>query len=193
MRATQPILLAPWLQTCYPHHRFTATQWRTRRGAGALRLEKFRANSVCRASSSCSKILEDEKYFNTAKISGQIMFFRASEGCLKFWMIKKSTFDTVNSVHTLFFRARTSCSKILNVKTIFKTMKYFRKTSVFRASASSSKTVISMQWKFPGQTLFFTASASCSKFWRKKIHLIQWIQDTLCFSGQAKVAQTSWM
>jgi len=25
MRATQPILLAPWLQPCYAHHRFVAT------------------------------------------------------------------------------------------------------------------------------------------------------------------------
>jgi len=40
-----------------------------RGGSGRLppRLEKFRANSVFRVSSSCSKILEDEKYFNTVK------------------------------------------------------------------------------------------------------------------------------
>jgi len=31
-------------------------------------LEKFRANSVFRASSSSSKILKDEKYFNAVKI-----------------------------------------------------------------------------------------------------------------------------
>jgi len=39
-------------------------------GAGvsaAPRLEKFRANSVFRASSSCSKILKDKKYLNTVK------------------------------------------------------------------------------------------------------------------------------
>jgi len=162
-------------------------------GRAPSRLEKFRANSVCRASSSCSKILEDEKYFNTVKNFRAKSVFQGKQRLFKILNDKKSTFKTVNSVHTLFFRASTSCSKILNVNTIFKTMKYFRKTSVFRASASSSKTVISMQWKFPGQTLFFRASAICSKFWRKKIYLIQWIQDTLCFSGQAKVAQTSWM
>jgi len=40
---------------------------------------------------------------------------------------------------------------------------------VFRASASSSKILkdknIAMQWKISGQTLFFRACASCSKFW----------------------------
>jgi len=36
-------------------------------GAAAPLLEKFRASSVFRASSSCSKILKDKKYFNTLK------------------------------------------------------------------------------------------------------------------------------
>jgi len=150
-------------------------QCRTRRGRRPPpRLEKFRA------SSSCSKILEDKKYFNTAKFQGKCRLFRQ----------KIYIFNTVNSGHTLFFRASTSCSKILNVKTIFNTVKYFRKNSVLRASASSSKIVISMQWKFSGQTLFFRASASCSKFWT----MIQYSEfRTQCFSGQAKVAQTSWM
>jgi len=35
------------------------------------RVETFRANSVFRASASCSKILNDKKYLNTVKISGQ--------------------------------------------------------------------------------------------------------------------------
>ena len=70
------------------------------------------------------------------------------------------------SGHILFFRASTSCSKILNVKTIFNTVKNFRENSVFRGSASYSKILISMQWTFSRQTLFFRASASCWKFWR---------------------------
>ena len=97
--------------------------------------------------------------------------FQGKRRLFKILNDKKYIFNTVNSVHTLFFRASTSCSKILNVKTIFNTVKYFRKNwknSVFRASASSSKIVISMQWKFSGQTLFFRASPSCSKFWRIK-------------------------
>jgi len=46
------------------------SQWRTKRGAGRVatpRFEKFRANSVFRASPSCSKFLKDKKYFNTVK------------------------------------------------------------------------------------------------------------------------------
>jgi len=58
---------------------------------------------------------------------------------------KKYIFNRVNSGHTLFFRASTSCSKILNVKTMFNTVKNFRENSVFRASASYSKILISMQ------------------------------------------------
>ena len=43
-------------------------QWRTRRGGRPHPwLENFRANSVFRASSSCSKILKDKKYFNAVK------------------------------------------------------------------------------------------------------------------------------
>jgi len=54
-------------------------------GAAAPRLEKFRANnSVFRASSTCSKILKDKKYFNTVKIFRANSVFRASAGCSKF-------------------------------------------------------------------------------------------------------------
>jgi len=42
-----------------------AHEARGRGGRPPPRLEKFRANSVFRASSSCLKILKDKKYFNT--------------------------------------------------------------------------------------------------------------------------------
>jgi len=60
------------------------------RGGGAAdpRLERFRANSVFRASRSCSKILNDKKYFNRVKNFRQTLFFRASASWPKFWMIK---------------------------------------------------------------------------------------------------------
>jgi len=69
---------------------YTKTQWLTRRGDGgrgrpASWLEKFRANSVFRASSSCSKILKDKKYFNAVKnfrancFSGQTQVVQHSE------------------------------------------------------------------------------------------------------------------
>ena len=89
------------------------------RGAAAPPLEKFRANSVVRASSSCSKILQDEKYFITVKNFRANSVFQGKRRLFEILNDKKNIFYTVNSVHTLFFRASTSCSKILNVKTIF--------------------------------------------------------------------------
>jgi len=46
-------------------------------------VKKFRANSVFRASASCSKILKDKEYFNTVNNSEQTLFFRASASCSK--------------------------------------------------------------------------------------------------------------
>jgi len=84
------------------------------------------------------------------KFSGQVLFFRASSSCSKFWRIKY-TFNSVNSGLTLFFSASTSCLNILNVKSILIIAKNFMTNFVFRASASSSKIMrdenISMQWK----------------------------------------------
>ena len=73
------------------------------RGGGAAAppgLKNFRANSVFRATASCSKILNNKRY----------------------------TINTVNSGHHLFFRASASYSKILNVKSIFNTVKNSRAT-----------------------------------------------------------------
>jgi len=46
-----------------------------------LVLKIFRANSVFRASASCSKILIDKKYFSTVKIFWAFLFFMASVSC----------------------------------------------------------------------------------------------------------------
>ena len=170
------------------------------RGGGwpSPRLEKFRANSVFRASSSCSKILKNMKNISKQwKISGQILFFRASAYYSKFWRIK-NTFNTVNSGHTLLFSARKSCSNILNVKSILNTAKNWMTNFVFRASASSSKILkdknISKQWKIAGQTLFFRACASCSKFWMIENINIQYneFRGPSVFQGKPQVAQKSW-
>jgi len=189
-------------------------------GGRPPRPEKFRENSVFRASTSCSKILKDKKYFNTVKNSRADSVFQGKRRLFKILNDKKDIFNTVNSGHTLFFRASTSCSKILNEKTIFNTVKNFRENSVFRARASYSKILISMQWKFSRQTLFSRASASCSKFWRIKNtfntvnsgHTLFFRASKSCsnilnvkgilntaknfmtnsFSGQAQVPQKSW-
>ena len=92
----------------------------------------------------------------------------SSACCSKFWRIK-NTFNAVNSGQTLFFRASTSCSKILNVKTIFNAMKIFRANSVFHGKPKLFKIL-------------------------KDKKYIQYSElRTHCFSGQAKIAQTSWM
>ena len=202
--------------------RLSYRQWRTR-GRGRrppLRFEKFRANSVFRPSSSCPKILKDKKYFNTVKNIRANSVFQGKRRLFKIVNDKKYIFNTVNSGHTLFFRASKRFSKILNVKTIFNTVKNFKENSVFRASASSSKILISIMWKLSGKTLFFGASASCSKFWRIKntfntvnsghtvfqgkqkllkhpecktyIKYSEQFHDKLCFQGKPQAAQKSW-
>jgi len=112
---------------------------RTRRGVGKgarpPSLKIFRANSVFRASVSCSKILNDKKYiFNTVKNSRATLFFKASASCSKILNDKRYIFNTVkNSRATLFFKASASCSKILNDKKyIFNTVKNSSANSVFQ-------------------------------------------------------------
>jgi len=80
---------------------------RTRRGiegaAASPGLKNFRANSVTRASVSCSKILNAKSIFNTVKI------FRASAGCSKILNVK-SIFNTVKRFRAYsVFRASASC------------------------------------------------------------------------------------
>jgi len=64
---------------------------RARRGGGRPlpRFEKFRANSVFRASSSFSKILKDKKYFNTVKNSRADPVFQGKRRLLKILNDKK--------------------------------------------------------------------------------------------------------
>jgi len=47
-------------------------------GGRPLVFKIFRANSVFRASASCSKILNDKKYFTTVKNFRATLFFRAN-------------------------------------------------------------------------------------------------------------------
>jgi len=60
------------------------------------RFEKFRA------SSSCSKILKDKKYFNTVKNFRAISVFQGKGRLFKILNDKKYIFSTVNSGHTVF-------------------------------------------------------------------------------------------
>jgi len=112
----------------------------TSRGGGRRPvLKNFRANSVFRASASCSKILNDKKYIQYREFRANAVL-RARASCSKTLNDKKYIFNTVNSRHTLFFRASASCSKILDDK------KYIKYSGKFHAKLC-----------FPGlsrQTLF---------------------------------------
>ena len=160
---------------------------RTRRGTkGAVAppgLKNFRANSVFRASTSFSKILNDKKYLNTVNIFRATLFFGASASCSKILNNKKYIFSTVKSGHPLFFRASASYSKIRNVKSIFNTVKIFRATLFFRASASCSKILnvksIFNAVKFFRATLFFQrTSASCSKILNDEKYLFNTVKNS---------------
>jgi len=108
--------------------------YRRTRGAAALPgLKNFWANSVFRASSSCSKILNDKKYLNTVKIFGTTLFFRASASCWKILNDKKCCiFNTVKNFRAnSVFRASASCSKILNDKKYFNTAGFFKENVRF--------------------------------------------------------------
>ena len=160
-------------------------------------LKNFRANSVFRASASCSKILNAKKYFNTVKIFRATLFLRESASCSKILNNRKYIINTVKSGHPLF-RASASYSKILNIKCIFNTVKYSRATLFFRASASSSnsecKKYIQYSEYFQGYS-GFQESASCSKILNDKIcfKTVKIFCANLFFSGQSQVAQKSSM
>jgi len=78
-------------------------------------------------------------------------------------MKDKKYFNTVKS-----FRANTSCSKIMKDKKYFNTVKIFRGNSVFQGKRKLLKILNNKKYIFntvnSGPTLFFRASASCSKF-----------------------------
>jgi len=69
-------------------------------------LKIFRANSVFRASVSCSKILDDKIYFNTVKNSRATLFFRASASCSKILNNKKYIFNTVKNFRAPVFQGK---------------------------------------------------------------------------------------
>jgi len=52
-------------------------------------LKNFRANAVFRASQISSKVLNDKKYFNTVKKSGQLCFLEQAQSCSEILNDKK--------------------------------------------------------------------------------------------------------
>jgi len=100
-------------------------------------LKNFRANSVFRASASCSRIQNDKKYFNTVKLFRATLIFRASVSCSKVLNDKKYILSTMNQEHTVF-QGKSRLLKNPEWKNIFNTVENFRANSVFRASVNCS-------------------------------------------------------
>jgi len=152
----------------------------------------FRANSVFRASASCSKFLNDRKISIQWKIPGQLCFSGQAQVAQKSWMIKNTYSIQWKRWGQLCFQDSASCSKILNDKKYIFNRFNSGHTLFFRASASSSKILNDKNYIFntvnSGHTLCFRASASCSKIRDVKKHLIQWkFSGETLFSVQAQV------
>ena len=105
------------------------------------------------------------------KIAGQLCFSGQARVAQKSWVIKCISIQWKIPEQTLFLRASASCSKILNDKIYFNTVKNSRANSVSQ-----------------GKRKLFKKS-ECKKY----IPYSEIFQGKLCFSGQALVAQKSWM
>jgi len=127
-----------------------------------------RANSVFGASASCSKILNDKKYFNTVKFRANSVFQGKHKVAQKSWM-----------------------SKIYSMEWKFSGPLYFQGNSIFRASASCSKIlnvkVYSIQWKISGQLCFQDKRKVAQKSWMAKniFNRVKNSRATLFFSATA--------
>ena len=136
--------------------------------AAAPRLEKVRADSVFRASSSCSKILKDKKYFTAVKN------FRA------------------NSV----FQGKRKLSKILKEKKYIQYSE-FRSHSVFQGKQKllkhpGCKKYIKYSEKNSWQTLFSGQGQVPQKSWKIKIfQCSENFQGKRYFSGLTQAVKTS--
>ena len=133
--------------------------------AATPRIEKFRANSVYRTSSSCSKILKDKKYFNTVKIFRANYVFQGKRRLFKTLNDKKYILNTANSC-TLCFQGKHKLLKNPECKNYIQYSENFRANSVFQGKRKLFKILNDKKSVFhtvnSGHTLFFRASKSCS-------------------------------
>ena len=131
------------------------------------RLEKFRANSVFRASQSFSKILKDKKYFNTVKNSRAVSVFQGKRRLFK--ILKDKQYIQYGE-----FRAHS----------VFQGKQKLRKHP-------ESKKCIKYSEKFHDK-LYFQGKRKFLKSWKIKIfQCSEEFQGKLYFSGHAQVLQNS--
>ena len=124
-----------------------------------------------RTSTSCSKILNIKTIFNAVKIFRANSVFQGKRKLFKILKDKKYIQYSEFRAQSVF-QGKQNLLKHPECKMYIKYSANFMTNFVFRASASYSKILkdknISKQWKISGQTLFFRACASCSKFWMIK-------------------------
>jgi len=165
-------------------------------------LKNFRANSVFKASASCSKILNNQKYIFSTVNSRHPLFFRARASCKTpeckkhIQYSEKFQSSSVFQAELKFFRASASCSKLPNVKRIL------NKANTFRATVFQRKRLLlkNPEWQkifqysenFQGK-LCFQGKRKLLKILNTKstFNIVKNFRATV-FSGQAQVAQKSW-
>ena len=147
---------------------------RRRRGVGGsgcpLGLENFRANSVFRASATCSEILNDKKYLNSVKNS-RATVFQCKRELLKSWAIK-NTYSVQWIQGPSGFQGKRKLLKNPKCKKYIQYSEKFQGNSVFQGKRELLK-------KNPE--------------WWNIFQYSEYFQGTLCFSGQAQLTHKSWM
>jgi len=112
-------------------------------------LKICRANSVFRASASCSKTLNDKKIFQYSEKFNDNSVFQGKRKLLKNPECKKYIFSTVNSRHPLFFRANAKLLKNPKRKKYIQDIEKIQGNSVFSGQAlvaQKSRTVKNFQY-----------------------------------------------
>ena len=114
-------------------------------GATALPgLKNFRENSVFRATTSCSKILNDKKYFSTVKNSRAPSVFQGKRKLLKNPECKKHIQYCEKFQGNSVFREAQVTQNSWILKNIFNAVKNFRAPSVFQSKRNLLK---NSEWK----------------------------------------------
>ena len=115
----------------------------------------FGETMFLRASASRSKNLNDKKYFNTMKIFRANSVFRAISSCSKILSSKKYIFNTVKIFRAKsVFLGKRKLLKYFECKSVLNTVKNFVETLFFRASASCSKNLNDKKYIFNTVKIF---------------------------------------
>jgi len=103
---------------------------------------KFQGNSVFQGKCNLLKNPENKKYIFSTVNLGHPLLFRASASCSKILSDKKYIFNTVKIPGPLCFSGQAQLAQNFECKNMFHTVEYFRETLFFRASASCSKSLM---------------------------------------------------